>query len=186
MSAIGTDVTTPEFAARFGTFLRETRKARRLWVRHLTDGELSSGLLRAVERGTHPLEPMLVGQLASRYGVDLDELLPPREPLVLLATGTVAAGGLDERFVPGDVGSTLEAYLRLIRRLRGAHPGDAVTLRRDDLVDIADHLGLPRTEVVDRLAEAMGATEGQRRAMVELYLAGALVVGVAAGSFERR
>ncbi len=179
VTAAAVDVTAPEFATRFGAFLRRARETRGLGLRHLRDADLRVRALRAIERGTHPLEPLLVAELAARYGVDLDELLPPRQPLVFLATGTIASGGMDEPFTPGDVGSILEAYLRLIRRLRGGDAAEAITLRRDDVVDIADHLGRPRTEIVDRLAELMGASTSQRRAMVDLYLSGALVVGIA-------
>ena len=97
---------------------------------------------------------------------------------MLLATGSLSAGGADESFVPGDVDSVLEAYLRLVKRLRGDAAGHAITLRREDLIDIADQLGRPRPEIVDRVAVLMGATGDQRRAMVDLYLAGADVVGL--------
>ncbi len=147
-------------------------------LRHLSDREVSRSTLRAVERGSYPLEPMLVSELASRYGAELDDLLPRREPILLLATGTVATGGMDEAFDPGDVDSLLNAYLRLIRRLRGANEDQAITLRCDDLIDIADQLERPRPEIVDRVAVLLGASGAQRRAMVELYLSGASVVGV--------
>ena len=75
--------------------------------------------------------------------------------------------------------SILEAYLRLVRRLRGVDSDASIMLRREDLIDIADQLGRPRPEIVDRVAVLMGATGEQRRAMVDLYLAGATVVGIA-------
>jgi transcriptional regulator with XRE-family HTH domain len=175
---LAVDVTSPEFAVRFGTFLRDLRRGRGMRLRHLSDREIGRGALRSVERGSHPLNPMLVNELASRYGAELDELLPKREPILLLATGTVATGGMDESFEPDDVESLLSAYLRLIRRLRGSNEDEAITLRRDDLIDIADQLERPRPEIVDRVAVLLGATGAQRRAMVELYLSGASVVGV--------
>lgn len=176
---LGVNVTTPEFAGRFGSFLREVRRARKLRLRHLRGGEFSSGDLRAVERGVYPLDPMVVSELAGRYGAELGDLLPAREPVLVMATGTISTGGFEEAFDPGDVDALLEAYLRLIRRLRGADSDGAVALRREDLIDIADQVERPRPEIVDRVAVLLGATGDQRRAMVELYLSGASVVGVA-------
>lgn len=173
------DVTTPEFAARMGRFLHDVRRERRLSLRQLSGDGLSRARLKAVERGEVLLDAGLVSELAGRYGAELEVLLPERDPVVLLATGTISAGGTDESYVPGDIESLLEAYLRLIRRLRGANADQAIVLRRDDLIDIADQLGRPRPEIVDRVAVLLGATGAQRRAMVELYLSGASVVGVA-------
>lgn len=178
MEKLTVDVTTPEFAARLGAFLREVRRERGVRIGHLAEGRLTRRVLRDVERGAHPLDPMLVSELAGRYGAELDELLPRREPILLLATGTIATGGMDETFDPGDVESLLAAYLRLVRRLRGANVDEVITLRREDLIDIADQLERPRPEIVDRVAVLLGATGAQRRAMVELYLSGASVVGV--------
>lgn len=168
-----------DFAARIGAYLKQARRARRLRIRQLATRELPASLLRSVEKGTHPLTPLLVAEVAARYGTDLARVLPPRDRLVLLATGTICAGGLEEVFDPGDLDSVLDAYLRLVARLRGSD-GAVTTLRRDDLIDIADQVGLPRTDVVARVAARLGANDGQRRAMVELYLAGADVVGIAA------
>lgn len=173
------DVTTPEFGNRLGQFLRGVRRERGLKVRHVAGNGLRWRDIRAIERGEYPLEPILVGELAGRYGAELSDLLPAREPVLVMATGTIAAGGMDEAFTPGDVESLLKAYLTLIRRLRGANPEDAIVLRREDLIDIADQLERPRPEIVDRVAVLLGATGAQRRAMVDLYLSGASVVGVA-------
>ena len=174
---VGVDATSPAFAARVGRLLHDARRARKLRLRHLANDEFSVADLRAVERGTYPLTPLLASQLAATYGADLGALLPRRESLVLLATGTMSAGGMDEYFDPEDLDSVLAAYLRLVGKLRGgAH--DVTTLRRDDLGDIADQLGRPRPEIIDRVGELAGATPAQRRAMVALYLAGADVVGI--------
>lgn len=179
MDYFNVDVTTPIFADRFGEQLRSVRKSRgtRLW--HLTNAEFSAKALRSVERGDYLLEPVVVAELAALYGVELDEVLPSREPVRISATGVVASGGIEETFEPMDIDSMLGAYLRLIARLRGADPGEAFPLRREDLIKIADQLERPRPEIVDRVAVLMGVTGSQRRAMVDLYLSGALVVGVA-------
>lgn len=175
---LSVDVTTPAFASRFGAFLRDTRKARGMRIGQLADVEFKRAALRSVEKGSHALTPMLVSELASRYGAELGDLLPNRDPILVLATGTVATGGMDEPFTPGDVESLLHAYLRLIRRLRGNNEDEIIALRREDLIDIADQLERPRPEIVDRIAVLLGASGAQRRAMVELYLSGASVVAV--------
>ena len=173
------DVTTPEFGMRLGNFLRGVRRERGLKVRHVAGHGLGWRDIRAIERGDFPLEPILVGELAGRYGAELSDLFPAREPVLVMATGTIAAGGMDESFIPGDVESLLKSYLTLIRRLRGANADEAIVLRREDLIDIADQLQRPRPEIVDRVAVLLGATGAQRRAMVDLYLSGASVVGLA-------
>lgn len=162
-----------------GQFLREVRQERGLRLRHISGDGLGRSRLRAIERGEETLDAALVSELAGRYGAELESLMPPRHAVVLLATGTISASGTDEAFEPGDIDSLLDAYLRLIRRLRGANPDEAIVLRRDDLIDIADQLGRPRPEIVDRVAVMLGATGSQRRAMVDLYLSGASVVGIA-------
>lgn len=175
--AEGVDATSPDFARRVGRLLHDTRRARKLRRRHLANDQFSAADLRSVERGTYPLTPLLASELAAAYGADLGVLLPRREALVLLATGTISAGGMDEYFDPHDLDSVLAAYLRLVAELRGG-ANDVTTLRRDDLSDIADQLGRPRPEIIDRVGELAGATPAQRRAMVALYLAGADVVGI--------
>lgn len=177
MLILPSDAMTAEFADRLGRYLRAVRRERRLRLRQLATDDLPKATLRALEKGTHPLTPLVVAEVAARYGAELAELLPAREPLVLLATGTICGGGLEESFEPGDIDSLIDAYLHLVRRLRGVEC-PVTSLRREDLVSIADQAGRPRTDIVDRVAAAMGATTAQRRAMVELYLAGADVVGV--------
>ncbi len=147
-------------------------------LRHLADDDMPAAVLRAVEKGRHPLTPTMIAGLAGRYEADLAELLPTRETVIILATGTIAAGGLDESFLPDDADSMLGAYLRLIGRLRGETGVGALALRRDDIVNIADQLGRPRPEIVDKVGLMLGASPAERRAMVDLYLAGATVVGV--------
>lgn len=177
MLILPSDAMTAEFADRLGRYLRAVRRERKLRLRQLSSESLPTGTLRALEKGVHPLTPMVVAEVAARYGADLADLLPAREPLVLLATGTICGGGLEETFDPNDLDSLIGAYLHLVRRLRRVE-SPVTTLRRDDLIGIADQVGRPRTDIVDRVAGAMGATAAQRRAMVELYLAGADVVGI--------
>jgi len=167
-----------DFPQRFGEYLRGLRIERKMARRHLTDGEVTRAVLKAVERGEYPLDNMFVAQLTARYGGDLGDLLVDRVPILLLATGTIAAGGIEESFQTGDVDDLLDAYIRLIHRLRGEGEAKTITLRREDLIGIADQLGRPRAEIVDRVAVLLGASGDERRAMVELYLSGAMVLGL--------
>ncbi len=172
------DPASEDFPKRFGEYLRALRSERKIALRHLADREVTRATLKAVERGEYPLDNMFVAHLTARYGGDLGDLLAEREPIVLLASGTIAAGGMEESFEPGDVDGLLDAYLRLIHRLRGEAETKSITLRREDLIDIADQLGRPRAEIVDRVAVLLGATGDERRAMVDLYLSGAMVLGL--------
>ena len=51
-------------------------------------------------------------------------------------------------------------------------------LRRSDITALADHLDVPCTTVVTRLADLMLASGAEARAMIQLYLGGASVVGL--------
>jgi hypothetical protein len=90
----------------------------------------------------------------------------------------VAAGGVSIVYVPGDVDSLLEAYLKLVRTLRRQKKAPAVDLRREDIEALAEHLQVPGEDVVDRLAALMGAARGQRLAMTGLFQGGAVVIGL--------
>jgi len=81
-------------------------------------------------------------------------------------------------FDPLDGTSLLTAYLRLVRRVRRQQSAPEITLRRDDIVVIAEHLASSPEVVIDRLGALMGATRAQRVAMASLFASGALVIGL--------
>lgn len=81
-------------------------------------------------------------------------------------------------FDPLDPTSLLVAYLRLVRRVRRQQSSPEITLRRDDVEVLAEHLASTPEVVLDRLGSLMGATRAQRLAMASLFASGALVVGL--------
>lgn len=167
-----------DFDRLVGEVLRAARRRAGHRLGRLATPTLPASLLRAVERGEVALDRPLLTQLAQRYGVDLGDLLPQRATLIVGADGLV----VNDIFEPCDTGSLtscLSGYLRLIGRVRqeGVPP---IALRRDDIHALADRLDLPCATVISRLADLMNARGVETRAMVQLYLDGASVVGVQA------
>ena len=172
---------SPTFERDIGSALRHARRRRRIRRRHLADARLSARTLKAAERGDLPLTRPLVTELASRYGIDLGALFPPRQRITISAHGLVM--GLSEE--PCDttsLTSVLQGYLVLIDRVRTDVAGKTRPLRRDDIRVLADHLDLPCTTVIARLADLLEARGAETRAMIDLYLTGASVVGLHEGS----
>lgn len=103
--------------------------------------------------------------------------LEGRQP-VRIGERHVRVGTRAVDFDPLDATSLLEAYLRLVRRARRQQSAPDVTLRRDDIEIIAEHLASTPEVVIDRLASLMGATRAQRVAMASLFASGAMVIGL--------
>lgn len=168
---------TPEFVRRFGEQLRAQRRLLRLRPRHLADARLPAATLKAAERGELLLDRPTITQLASRYGLDMAEVFPPRDALAV-GTSAISIGDASEPCNVGELDSMLMAYLQLVNGLRGGDHESTRTLRRDDIRLLAQHLGMPCTAVISRLADLMDATGAEARAMIDLYLTGASVVGL--------
>mgnify|MGYP001825831545 FL=1 len=168
---------SPTFERDIGSALRHARRRRRIRLRHLADARLSARTLKAAERGELSLTRPLVTELASRYGIDLGALFPPRQRLTISTNGLVL-GLSEERCDTTSLTSVLQAYLLLIDRVRTDVAGRTRPLRRDDIRALADHLDLPCTTVIARLADLLEARGAETRAMIDLYLTGASVVGL--------
>lgn len=172
---------SPTFERDIGSALRHARRRRRIRLRHLADARLSARTLKAAERGELPLTRALVTELASRYGLDLGALFPPKQRLTIAAHGLVM-GLAEEPCDATSLTSVLQAYLLLIDRVRTDVTGKTRPLRRDDIRVLADHLDLPCTTVIARLADLLEARGSETRAMIDLYLTGASVVGLHEGT----
>ncbi len=170
------DLAQPDLARSVGDALRRIRRARRLRVRQLADRTLDVATLKAAEKGRLRLSRSLLIELAGRYGLDLEELFPPRRP-VEIGPGRLTIDGQTEPCKDGSLTSMLGAYLRLVDRVR-TDPGPVRPLRREDVRALADRLDIPCTDVISRLADLMYADGAETRAMIELYLSGASVVGL--------
>ncbi len=103
----------------------------------------------------------------------------PNRRAVEIDGAVVRVGGQSARFDTGEPGSLLTTYLVAVRKLRKQRRDPAIVLRSDDVVVLADHLGISGTEVIERLGALMGATRAQRAAMAALFATGALVIGLA-------
>ena len=174
------DVASEAFARRLATLLREHRRADGVGLGTLarrSDRRFTTRELRAIESGrVHVTDAT---DLAALYGADLASILPARMAIAVDPAGQIITAGVAEAFEPADTTSMLTAYLRLIRRLRGAERDPVVALRRDDVDALAAVLDEPGERVIDRLGELMGATQAQRKVMVGLFVSGAVVVGLA-------
>ncbi len=168
------------FAQNIGVALRDARRVRHMRIRHLADDSITAAQLKAAERGELPLSRPLLTELSSRYGVDLGGLFAERQAVRVEAT-KVSIGDDSEPCRADSLNSVLDAYLNLLDRVRSDNtgaPGEPKPLRRDDIRVLADQLDIPCTSVISRIAEMMDANGAETRAMVELYLSGASVVGL--------
>jgi hypothetical protein len=176
------DIASHAFARRFANLLGARRRESGLRLGQMaraSEGRFGVAELKAAEAGTLALTEEVVADLAGLYGTDLGTILPVRLPLIIDTNGVIATGGVEARFDPGDTDSLLTAYLRLIRTLRSQQHEPMIDLRHDDVEALARHLHASGADVVERLGALMGATRSQRRSMAKMFLAGAMVVGLA-------
>ena len=171
------DVRSPEFAAGVGLALSQARRTAGVRFRHLADMNLPKATLKAAERGELQLNRPLLIQLASRYGVDLGDLVGTRDRL-RIGVSSVAVGDLVEACETGSLSSMLSAYLRVVDRARSMHTTGPRPLRRDDIAQLADHLDEPCTTIIGRIGDLIEAKGAETQAMIDLYLTGASVVGL--------
>ena len=165
------DITTPQFARRFGALVRERRLATGDSIRSIARGSagvVTVGLLRDIEDARVPLDHELVSLVASRYGADLAAILPERMSVSVSDDGVIRSGPAERRFCPGDETALLTAYLALVRSMRRERDA-TIVLRRDDIEVLAAHLRQPGSVVLDRLLSIMGSGRTQRSAVLALF-----------------
>lgn len=180
------DVADPAFAVRLARLLVHRRESIGVGLGAMarrSNGSFTRAVLRDLEAGAIPLDAAIVSRLVALYGVDLDDITPARIRIRIdPAARTVSAGGVAAHFDETDPDELLRTYLRLVRRLRDQHDVETISLRRDDVEDLARFLGRPTEAVLHRLCDLMGSTRTQRRMVVGMCLAGAMVVTVAVPS----
>ena len=179
------DIAGEVFARRLANLLTHrrttTKRSVRAMARH-SDGRFTARQLRRCESAAVTLDPVIASALASLYEVDLDDILPLRAEIAITGGGLITAGGVDAVFEPGDPGSLLETYLRLVRRLRDQERDEVVSLRREDIEGLAEFLGQSGESVIAQLGTLMGATKTQRRVMAGMFLTGATIITLAVPS----
>lgn len=184
-SAESIDIAGEAFARRLANLLTHRRTTTKRSVRAMarrSDGHFTARQLRRFESSAVTLDPVITSALASLYEVDLDHILPLRSEIAITGDGLITAGGVDAVFEPGDPGSLLETYLRLVRRLRDQERDEVVSLRREDIEGLAEFLGQSGESVIEQLGTLMGATKTQRRVMAGMFLTGAMIITVAVPS----
>jgi len=154
---------------------RHLRQVRRKQGLSRSEVARSAGLTRrelaAYERGRIVIPESDLWCLAGSCGVDVDELLPGREPLkVGSGLSSLAMGDSIRRLRdPAAPDGLLREYLSMIYELRNLPPGSRVPLREPDLVALADALGGSPEAIETRLVELIGASQEEAarlRAMI--------------------
>ena len=176
------DIASRAFARRFANLIDGRRRESGLRLGQLartSEGRFTVRDLRAAEAGTLTLTEDVVGALASLYDTDLGTILPVRLPLIIDRRGVITTGGVEARFDPAEETSLLRAYLRLVRALRSQQREPMIDLRRSDVEALAEYLHDSGAAVVERLGALMGATRIQRSSMAKMFVAGAMVIGLA-------
>lgn len=154
---------------------RQLRQVRRQQGLSRGDVARSAGLTRrelaAYERGRVEISESDLWCLAGSCGVEVSELLPPRDELHVdpsLASLTI---GDTTRQVPppAEPDVLLREYLAMIYELRQVTPGSPVPLREPDLATLADALGGTPESIEARLVELVGTSHDEAvrlRAMI--------------------
>lgn len=152
-------------AARLGRLLRDARKRagmkRRVAARR---AGVSADELRRFERGDDLVPAAVCARLAEVYGDDLTAHVPLRIPVQLHEHWLVAAGAVQPVGTtrPEDV---LAGYAALLRRLRGARPGEPLPLRAADLAALSAALGGTPEDVERRISELLGCSREEASAL---------------------
>jgi transcriptional regulator with XRE-family HTH domain len=142
-------------AGRLGGLLRAARK-RRGWKRKQAAARAGTTAekLRAYERGTRRIPAEVCTRLAECYGDDLLAYIPQREPLEVAALS--ADSGEDE---------TLTDFVRLVRRLRHAKPGEPLPLRAVDVAALAFALDADPEAIEHRIMDILGCSREEARSL---------------------
>ena len=174
------DITTPAFAHRLANLLTATRHRNRCSLRSLaraSEGQFQRVDLQLLEQARYPLDGATIDLVAELYGCDIEAILPPRLPIVIDGS-VLRTGGVEVGFSARSDAALLDAYLQLVRSLRGQRTGPVVVLRTDDIEVLADHLHTDRETVAGWLLARMNAAPVKRTALAGMLATGAVVVGL--------
>lgn len=170
------DAMTP---ARLGKLLRDARK-RRGWTRQQAAkaAGIKPGRLRDYERGAKDIPAPVCERLAEEYGDDLAAHVPVRVPLRADADWLVV-GPYEDPLMTGSPDEVIRDYITIVKRLRKAKGGAPLALRAGDLVTLAAALGTERDDIEARIAEALGCSREEARALHREMLRRRVVLPVA-------
>jgi transcriptional regulator with XRE-family HTH domain len=154
---------------------RQLRQVRRKQGLSRSEVARSAGLTRrelaAYERGRIVIPESDLWCLAGSCGVDVNELLPGREPLKVGSDLSSLAMGDSIRRLrePAPPDGLLREYLSMVYELRNLPAGSRVPLREPDLVALADALGGTPEAIEARLVDLIGTSQEEAarlRAMI--------------------
>ena len=171
--------------ARLGELLRDARQ-RRGWKRKEVGARagVDADKLRAYERGTRRVPESVLVKLAGLYGDDLS--VPARTPVAANSDWLVVAD-YEQPLMEGTPEEVIVGYIKIVKRLRKAKPGKNLELRDADLHVLAQALSSDPDEIERRIADALGCSREEARALHAEMLrrkvllpVASLAVGVAA------
>ncbi len=133
----------------------------------LDQASVASSLIRsylaALEDGRRRPLPAEVDRLSQAYGVELTDLLPERRRVTVDAAGGRMSIDDTTRRVRDvrDDQQVYAAYLFLLYTVRGAQPGEPITLRSADVELLMSVLGEDSETIEQRLVKLMGCTRAE-------------------------
>ncbi|MEM7287474.1 MAG: hypothetical protein AAF480_14075 [Actinomycetota bacterium] len=95
---------------------------------------------------------------------------------VRLVDGELSAAGRSVTCRSEHPDDVCEAFLELVRTLRGNTSEDITGFRRGDIEELAEALDIDAREVLDRLARLLGTSMKRRDAMTAAFVAGTSVI----------
>jgi transcriptional regulator with XRE-family HTH domain len=171
--------------ARLGELLREARR-RRGWKRKEVAAQVAidADHLRAWERGTERVPSDVLSRLAGLFDDDL--AVPARQP-VSADSDWLVVGPYEQALMEGTSEEVIQGYIKIVKRLRKTKPGKSLELRADDVQVLAHALQGDPADIERRIADALGCSREEARALHAEMLrrkvllpVASLAVGVAA------
>lgn len=153
---------------RVGLLLADARTRRGMRLAEVTErlgGSLEPADLMALESGAFAVASDTFAELSGLYGVSPQDLVPPRDHLVVDRAEGYMRAGQDMALLENGVGhhDLLSRYLEMIWELRAVEPGSEVPLRDADLVVLGESLESDAVDVRRDLTALMGnAVLGER------------------------
>lgn len=148
---------------RVGLLLADARTRRGLRLGEVTErlgGSLEPAELMALESGAFAPAVDTFAELSNLYGVSPQDLVPPRDHLVVDRAEGYMRAGQDIALLENGVGrhDLLSRYLEMIWELRAVEPGSEVPLRDADLVILGESLDCDALDIGRDLTALMGGT----------------------------
>jgi len=161
------------FADRFAEVLRQKRSDLGTTIDRLVqDADVDPATAQAFEAGAGPIaDRSKVQAIALSYDVDMTTIYPKHQPVEIGHDWV----GVEQARVHTDSPSMapmLDAFVRLIRSLRGNPNGPVVGFRRVDIDVLAAHFGVRGEVIVEGLGAVVGVTQMRQASMDHAYQSG--------------